>query len=102
MFGYSNGSHSRPRAIIASLCLAMWLGGCGPSVSPAVKPILQPAPGRIHADCTGPVDIPEKDLTVGEVAAMWGQDRANLGDCATRHQAAIRYYDGRDKALAGK
>lgn len=39
----------------------------------------------LKQECEGVVDIPDRDLTVPEVARLWGRDRHALGECARRH-----------------
>lgn len=65
------------------------------------EPIARPSPQLIQS-CSSPVDLPERDMSAGEVERAWGQDRASLVDCGARHEATVSFYRNRDARLAGK
>lgn len=70
--------------LIASL---LALGGCGTfrQFTPPVS--IAKIPPSLKQACAGVVNIPDRDLTVGDVARLWAKDRKALGACARRHGA---------------
>ncbi|WP_181257153.1 hypothetical protein [Pseudaminobacter soli (ex Li et al. 2025)] len=54
----------------------------------------------LKQECQSVVDIPNRDLTVSEVARLWGKDRLALGECARRHDGlskAVEALEGQGK-----
>jgi hypothetical protein len=64
------------------LTLALFLSGCGTFNASTAYVELPPS---LLERCAGPVLLPERDLTRAEVVRWWGQDRASLLACASRH-----------------
>ena len=73
----------RPLKILASAFLALLLAGCAASVSQAPRaiepPIIPPVPPDVLACRHDPVDVPDRDLDVGEIERLWKIDRDSLG-----------------------
>lgn len=47
-------------------------------------------PQTLRQACAGVVDIPDRDLTVAEVARLWSKDRKALGTCMRRQGALAK------------
>jgi hypothetical protein len=73
------------------LCCALALGGCATTDRHSVlPPVTAKIPQSLRQACAGVVDIPERDLTAGEVARLWAKDRTSLSICAKRHGALAK------------
>lgn len=90
------------------LVLALGLAGCGSAAQVDIKPVtelgeaLAAPPAAMTDPCANPVTIPNKALSAGEVAPLWGADRTALASCRDKHAAETQFYTSRDKGLAGK
>ena len=83
--------------------LALALSACATSTTfVSEPPRLDPPPADLTRPCGDPVRLAEGGLTAGEVAGLWGRDRASLVLCRDRHGALVRYYETRDAALAAR
>lgn len=55
---------------------------------------LPPTPAKVGASlkapCSQVVDIPDHDLTQGEISDLWAIDRTNLGICFRRHGDLVK------------
>jgi hypothetical protein len=73
----------RPLKILSSVSLALLLAGCAASVSETARsidpPIIPPVPSDVLACRHDPVDVPDRDLEVGEIERLWKIDRDSLG-----------------------
>lgn len=88
------------------VCLLALLAGCGISadgrpVAELASPMARP-PAALAAACARPVELPEGAMSAGAIERYWARDRAALAACASRHAAAMLFYDNRDRALAGR
>jgi len=59
-----------------------------------VEMIRPELPASSRQPCARPVAIPDRDITQGEVASLWGRDRASLETCETRRAAVVAAVDG--------
>ncbi len=74
------------RSIILGAAL-LALGGCT-TTRQYVPPVsIAKIPHSLRQACAGVVDIPDRDLTAGDVARLWAKDRKALGTCMRRHKA---------------
>lgn len=74
-------------AVIASACS----GTDAPRIkAELVAPVL---PNSSRVPCAGPVALPDRDMTQGEVTAAWGRDRASLRACETKRAAVVAAVD---------
>jgi len=73
------------------LCCALALGGCATVDRHSVlPPVTAKIPQSLRQACAGVINIPERDLTAGEVARLWAKDRKALLACARRHGALVK------------
>lgn len=76
---------SYPKAALSALFLTTFLGGCDPSVKPAVRPILPDMPATTASPCVDPgVD---SDAYVALTDA-----RVALAACRRKHKDAVAFY----------
>ncbi len=76
------------RALLIVSLLA--LGGCT-TTRQYVPPVsIAKIPPSLRQACAGVVDIPDRDLTAGEVGRLWAKDRRALGQCMRRHDALVK------------
>jgi hypothetical protein len=72
----------RPLRTLICASLALLLAGCAASVSQAPRttepPIIPPVPSDVLACRHDPVDLPDRDLDVGEIERLWKIDRDSL------------------------
>lgn len=59
-------------------------------------------PAALLKDCPRPGDLPDRDLSAGEVERLWGADRVSLSICGKRHKALKSFYRHRDRLLSGE
>lgn len=92
------------------LVLLLWtgfalflIGGCTTAqrIPPVVKLELTPPDSALASPCRQPTAIPQRELTQGEVEALWSKDRVALSVCYKKHRGIIRYFETRDQKLAG-
>src|SRR3569833_3535546 len=73
----------RPLKILLSVSFVLLLAGCAASVSETARsidpPIVPPVPSDVLACRHDPVDVPVRDLEVGEIERLWKIDRDSLG-----------------------
>jgi hypothetical protein len=73
------------------LCCALALGGCQTiDRHSALPPVTAKIPQSLRQACAGTVNIPDRDLTAGEVSRLWAKDRRALGACMRRHGALVK------------
>ena len=79
------------RKTLPVLPLLLFLAGCpGPLTRSVVEPPrLAKIPLSLKERCPLPVELPDRALSASESARLWGEDRANLGDCGERHSALV-------------
>lgn len=79
-------------AIAVSAVIA---SACSPADAPRIKAeIVAPVlPAAARVPCAGPVALPDRDMTQGEVTAAWGRDRASLRACETKRIAVVAAVD---------
>ena len=75
---------------ILLLCAALALSGCVTDRHSVLSPVTAKIPQSLRQACAGVVNIPERDLTAGEVARLWATDRKALLACARRHGALVK------------
>lgn len=73
----------RTVALIALLAI----GGCTTTRGYVPPTTIAKIPQSLRQACAGVVNIPDRDLTVAEVARLWGRDRKALSACMRRHGA---------------
>jgi hypothetical protein len=82
------------------LCAVLVLSGCVTDRHSVLPPVTAKIPQSLRKACAGVVNIPERDLTAGEVARLWATDRKSLLICMRRHgalsKAAKVLEDGND------
>lgn len=86
------------RSIIVGAAL-LALGGCTTTRQFPPPPSVVKIPQSLRQACAGVVDIPDRDLTAGEVARLWSRDRKALGQCARRHGALSKAVSVRESGL---
>lgn len=70
------------------LCAALAVSGCSLTDRHSVlPPTTAKIPQSLRQACAGVIAIPERDLTVAEIARLWGHDRQALLTCMRRHVA---------------
>lgn len=75
---------------------------CGDSIqSSSEPPVLTPAPTRLTLPCSGPVILPERELTQSQVEELWLRDRSALVECGLSKEALVEFYHNRDALLIG-
>lgn len=73
------------------LCAVMALSGCVTVDRRASLPtVTAKIPQSLRQACAGLVNVPERDLTQGDVARLWAKDRTALLVCARRHAALAK------------
>lgn len=72
------------------LCAVLALSGCVTNRHSVLPPVTAKIPQSLRQACAGVVNIPERDLTAGEVARLWAKDRTSLSICAKRHGALAK------------
>ena len=89
-------------AIPAVTGFALVLASCAPSTPLVVMqgPSAQ-APDVLTRACPGPVVLPQGGLSAGQVARLWGLDRASLAICRGRHGALAAHVRGQEAADRG-
>lgn len=90
-------SHRRSTRLIG-LALAPVLALTGASCAVSTRSVVVKIdPATIPADqlvlCPAPVQLPDRDLTQGEIGRLWGADRLALDECARRHEALVESVD---------
>ena len=76
---------------ILLLCAALGLSGCASFDRHSVlPPVTAKIPQSLKRACPGVTNIPERDLTAGDVARLWATDRRALLTCARRHGALAK------------
>jgi len=48
-------------------------------------------PPSLTLPCAGPVALPDRGLTQGEVEVLWGRDRSSLRACGSRHVGLVEW-----------
>jgi hypothetical protein len=81
---------TRPIGLALALVLALIAASCAGSTRSVIVKI---DPATIPADqtvpCPSPVQLPDRDLTQGEIGRLWGADRLALDACGQRHDALV-------------
>ena len=76
--------------------------GClGSTGSSKLTGVLTKPDAVLIAECSGPTDLPDKELTQEEVEYYWSEDRKLLLVCKRKHGAVVKYYKKRDEAIMG-
>lgn len=72
---------------VAALAAALLSGCQAINRHSVLPPVTATIPQSLKQACASVVNIPERDLTVGDIARLWAKDRTSLLICARRHGA---------------